>query len=165
MPRPLAYGLIGPLAASLCFLLFVTAATMASTGDIAGTAAQGWRYVTGAAWKGRLVLFAPAVVLGLAALPLHRRARQAEGRASKAAWTAGTLVLFALPHLGIGLIVLDPGMAILAGFTSGLAALLVVRSFYPAASANLTAPAAPARPAAVYAAAPGSRTEFGLRRR
>ncbi len=165
MPRPLAYGLVGPLVASLCFLLFVTAATMASTGDVAGAVAQGWRYVTGAAWKGRLVLFAPAVVLGLAALPLHQRARQAETNASKAAWMIATLALFALPHLGIGLIVLDPGIAIVAGFTSGLAALLVVRSLYPAAPANLTTPAAPARPAAAYRAAPGSRSEFGLRRR
>ncbi|GEM_PF-2243856 len=165
MPRPLAYGLIGPLAASFCFLVFVMGAAMAHTGDVAGVVGQGWRYVTGAAWKGRLVLFAPAVVLGLAALPLHRRARQAETNASKAAWTAATLVLFALPHLGIGLIVLDPGIAIVAGFTSGLAALLVVRSLYPAAPANRTTQAAPARPAAAYQAAPGSRTEFGLRRR
>ncbi|PXA86392.1 hypothetical protein DMC25_13980 [Caulobacter sp. D4A] len=165
MPRPLAYGLVGPLAASLCFLLFVMVSTIAHTGDVAGVVAQGWRYATGAAWKGRLVLFAPAVVLGLAALPLHRRARHAETSASKTAWTAATLVLFALPHLGIGLIVLDPAMAIVAGFTSGLAALLVVRSLYPAAPASPIASVAPARPAAAYQAAPGSRSEFGLRRR
>jgi hypothetical protein len=161
MPRLFVYGLAAPLVAASCFLACVLATTMIGTGDIAASFSQWWRYVTQSPLPARLVMFAPAALLGLCALPVHRRARKRDRAASRNVWTIGALALFALPHLVLGLIIMQPGAALVSGLLSGAAALLLVSSLYPAERPAVTATSRKA----VAPPPAGSRTEFGLRRR
>lgn len=138
MRRPLVFGVLAPIVASLTFSLLVLAFTVLSAPSDGARALGQWVHVVaGSLSLGRALFYVPAFLLGLLAMLAQRKAALAEGRATRwMGWTAAVIFMGA-PEGALGVLVLPNGFAaVLAGLFSGALGLGLASALAPAADAG-----------------------------